>query len=427
MRIDVAAPLKGRRLIVACCGSIAAVKVPLLVSALVQAGAEVRCVVTPSAARLVSPVALASLSRHVCYQDGDEWSPSCPRPLHIELAEWAELVIIAPLSATSLGRWCAGMADGLLASLLLATEAPVLAAAAMNTAMWAHPAVRRNWDTVLTWSTVLGLSPGSGLLACDRIGPGRMAEPDRIILAAASLFSRAGASDPLQRDWCGRSLLVTAGPTVESLDRVRTLTNRSSGAMGVLLAQAALLRGASVTLVHGPLRCPETWLEGLDCVPVESSEEMEAALTNHQQRADAVAMVAAVADLRRSDGGRADKPSKQQLLAGMAEGWTQVPDLLQGLSLNRPPGQVVLGFAALAGSELEMRRIGEQKRQAKGCDLLMVNPIDRADQGLMSLNNGGWLLGPTDARTIDPQPKLSMAHVLLDALLEAQAATSAES
>ena len=124
MRIDVAAPLKGRRLIVACCGSIAAVKVPLLVSALVQAGAEVRCVVTPSAARLVSPVALASLSRHVCYQDGDEWSPSCPRPLHIELAEWAELVIIAPLSATSLGRWCAGMADGLLASLLLATGSP---------------------------------------------------------------------------------------------------------------------------------------------------------------------------------------------------------------------------------------------------------------------------------------------------------------
>ena len=154
MRIDVAAPLKGRRLIVACCGSIAAVKVPLLVSALVQAGAEVRCVVTPSAARLVSPVALASLSRHVCYQDGDEWSPSCPRPLHIELAEWAELVIIAPLSATSLGRWCAGMADGLLASLLLATEAPVLAAAAMNTAMWAHPAVRRNWDTVLTLSLI---------------------------------------------------------------------------------------------------------------------------------------------------------------------------------------------------------------------------------------------------------------------------------
>ena len=111
----------------------------------------------------------------------------------------------------------------------------------------------------------------------------------------------------------------------------------------------------------------------------------------------------------------------------MAEGWTVVPDLLQGLSLNRLPGQVVLGFAALAGSELEMRGIGEQKRQAKGCDLLMVNPIDRADQGLMSLNNGGWLLGPTDARTIDPQPKLSMAHVLLDALLEAQAATSAES
>ena len=127
MRTDVSTALKGRRLLVAVSGSIAAVKTPLLVSALVKAGAEVRCLVTPSAAKLVSPLALASLSRHRCYTEDDGWDSSCSRPLHIELAEWAELVLLAPLSATSLSRWSQGSADGLLASVLLACDCPVLA------------------------------------------------------------------------------------------------------------------------------------------------------------------------------------------------------------------------------------------------------------------------------------------------------------
>ncbi|MGB1417081.1 MAG: bifunctional phosphopantothenoylcysteine decarboxylase/phosphopantothenate--cysteine ligase CoaBC [Synechococcus sp.] len=419
MRIDGAGSLKGRRCLVACCGSIAAVKTPLLVSALVKAGADVRCVVTPSASRLVSPVALASLSRHRCYQDGDEWSASCPRPLHIELAEWAELVIVAPLSATSLGRWCAGLADGLLASLLLATEAPVLAAAAMNTGMWSHPAVRQNWAILQSWPRVLPLAPGEGLLACDRIGPGRMAEPERILLAAASLFCRGESPVPLPRDWSGRRLLVSAGPTLEQLDEARLITNRSSGVMGVLLAQAAALRGAEVELVHGPLRCPEPWLEGLRCHAVTSAGEMERVLQAHQADAAAVAMVAAVADLRRFDGGGQGKQPKQQLIDSIGSGWTLVPDLLKGLARSRPPGQVLLGFAALAGEEAQMRRLGEQKRVAKGCDLLMVNPIDRPDQGFESPNNGGWLLDAHGCTVIEPSPKLAVAQRLLDHLLDA--------
>lgn len=431
MRIDVAAPLKGRRCLVACCGSIAAVKTPLLVSALVKAGAEVRCVVTPSAARLVSPVALASLSRHRCYQNGDEWSAACPRPLHIELAEWAEIVIVAPLSATSLGRWCAGLADGLLASLLLATEAPVLAAAAMNTGMWSHPAVRQNWATIQRWPRVLPLAPSSGLLACDRIGSGRMAEPERIVLAAASLFSRGEPPSSIVRDCVGRRLLVSAGPTVEALDAARLITNLSSGLMGVLLAQAAAMRGAEVALVHGPLQCPEAWLEGLECESVRSAAEMQRALEARQGDVDAVAMVAAVSDLRRVDGGGQGKKPKQQLIDSIGSGWTLVPDLLEGLARRRPSGQVLLGFAALAGEETQMLRRGEQKRVAKGCDLLMVNPIDRSDQGFGSINNGGWLLDESGCTAIESMPKLAMAHRLLDRLLEAvqpvPVAVSAES
>ena len=419
MRIDVAAPLRGRHLLVACCGSIAAIKTPLLVSALVKAGAEVRCVVTPSASRLVSPVALASLSRHRCYEDGDEWSASCQRPLHIELAEWADLVIVAPLSATSLGRWCAGLADGLVASLLLATEAPVLAVAAMNTAMWSHPSVCQNWDTIQRWSGVQPLSPSLGLLACDRNGSGRMAEPERIVLAAASLFSRGEAHAFADRDWLGRRFLVSAGPTLEALDSARMITNRSTGVMGVLLAQAASLRGADVTLVHGPLQCPEAWLEGLTSHAIQSAAEMQTVMSAHQADVDAVAMVAAVSDLCRVDGASAGKQPKEQLLEAMGSGWTLVPDLLEGLSRDRPVGQVLLGFAALTGEEQEMRDRGERKRVSKGCDLLMVNPIDRPNQGFGLMNNGGWLLEQAGCTPIDCMPKLELAHRLLDRLLNA--------
>ncbi|HYP03785.1 MAG TPA: flavoprotein, partial [Cyanobium sp.] len=171
-------PLAGRRVLVLISGSIAAVKLPSLVSALVHRGALVRCVLSPAASRLVSPVALASLSRHPCHLDEDQWSHRAARPLHVELAEWADLVLLAPLSATTLGRWVQGLADSLLASVLLAGEAPVLVAPAMNTAMWDAPAVRRNWLELQSWERVLPLAPGSGLLACDRVGEGRMAEPD---------------------------------------------------------------------------------------------------------------------------------------------------------------------------------------------------------------------------------------------------------
>ena len=368
MKIEAARPLMGRRLLVAVTGSIAAVKTPLLVSALIKAGAEVRCLVTPSAARLVSPVALASLSRHRCYQDEDQWNSSEPRPLHVALAEWAELVIVAPLSATSLARWTQGLADGLLASLLLACERPVLAAAAMNTAMWSNPAVRRNWQELQADPRVLPLAPESGLLACDRIGDGRMADPKMIELAVVSGLLQADETGRLQRDWQGRRLLVTAGSTVEVLDPARLLINRSSGRMGVLLAQAARLRGAQVDLVHGPLKLPVAWLEGLAAYPVTSADEMQDMLAQLQSKADAVAMAAAVVDVRRVNPAQAEKLSKDCLLQSFSQGWEQVPDLLAELVLRRPVGQVLLGFAALTANEAQIQHLGEEKRLRKGCN-----------------------------------------------------------
>jgi phosphopantothenoylcysteine decarboxylase/phosphopantothenate--cysteine ligase len=401
-------PLAGRRVLVAITGSIAAVKLPQLVSALVQRGAEVRCVLTPSAARLVSPVALASLSRQPCYLDADQWSHQAPRPLHVELAEWAELVLLAPLSASSLGRWVHGLADTLLASVLLATEAPVLAAAAMNTSMWQSAPVQRNWLQLQAMERVLPLGPAEGLLACDRQGAGRMAEPAHLLLALESL-----ALWGWRRDWQGLRLLVTAGPTREPLDPARCLTNPSTGLMGVLLAQAARLRGAEVTLVHGPLSLDPALLEGLRRVPVVTAAELEQALATAQPRADAIAMAAAVADHRRA-APLADKLSKQELEAALSSGWQTVPDLLQQLVARRPVGQRILGFAAHSGDVLSQARA---KFARKGCDLLFANPIDQPAAGFGAPANRGWLLGPGDqVREMGPAGKLAIAHCLLSAL-----------
>ena len=401
-------PLAGRRILVAITGSIAAVKMPLVVSALAKRGAQVRCVLTPSAASLVSPVALASLSRHQCYLDADQWSHQAPRPLHVELAEWAELVLLAPLSATSLGRWVHGLADTLLASTLLATEAPVVAAAAMNTSMWQAPPVQRNWQALQSFERVLTLGPASGLLACDRQGDGRMAEPEQLLLALESL-----ALWGWQRDWLGLGLLVSAGPTREALDPARFLSNGSTGLMGVLLSQAARLRGASVHLVHGPLQVHPGLLEGLVCNPVQTAAQMQAALVAAQGQVDAIAMVAAVADHRRVEP-LARKLSKQELGEFWAEGWEEVPDLLAGLVARRPPGQTILGFAAHSGDGLAAAR---EKLRRKGCDWLFANPIDQPDAGFGRPTNQGWLLGPGGQEIeIQPASKHAIAHQLLTAL-----------
>ena len=405
---SLADPLKGRRVLVGISGSIAAVKLPLVVSALAKRGAEVRCVLTPSAAQLVSPVVLSSLSRQRCYLDADQWSHTAARPLHVELAEWAELVLLAPLSATSLGRWVYGLGDTLLASLLLATEAPVLAAAAMNTAMWASPGVSRNWQTLQDFERVLPLGPGAGLLACDREGAGRMAEPESLLLALESL-----ALWGWQRDWQGRRLLVSAGPTREWFDPARCITNPSSGRMGVLLAQAARLRGAEVDLVHGPLQLEPAWLEGLHCHPIETGAELQASLEALQPSADAIAMAAAVADHRPKQRFN-HKPDKQDLAVAMEAGWEPIPDVLRGLVERRPAGQGILGFAAHTGDVLPQ---AQAKWARKGCDLLFANPIDAPGAGFGGLTNEGWILGPGEVvQRVEPMGKLALAHRLLTAL-----------
>ena len=406
--------LSGKKILVAVTGSIAAVKAPILVSRLIKAGAEVKCVITQSAANLVSPLSLSTLSRNKCYQDKDQWADSQTKPLHIALAEWAELIIVAPMSATSLSRFTSGSADGLLASILLASQSQIVMAAAMNTSMWEHQSVKKNWNYVKNIDQVITLEPSEGLLACDRVGDGKMVSLDIIELASESAFIFHEENKFLTKDLKDIRFLISAGPTVEALDAVRQITNRSSGKMGVFIAQAAKLRGAEVDLVHGPVSVQQDLLEGLNTYPVRSSNEMGAKIDDLQPSAQVIVMAAAISDFKNNSPSE-QKISKEFFLKSIFDNLEMTSDIIKNQTRKKLENQIFLGFAAETGSDNEIIEKGENKRVSKGCDLLMTNPIDRAGQGFDENFNSGFLLGPKKmVKKLSFSTKLAISHQLLD-------------
>ena len=406
--------LSGKKILVAVTGSIAAVKAPILVSRLIKAGAEVKCVITQSATNLVSPLSLSTLSRNKCYQDKDQWADSQTKPLHIALAEWAELIIVAPLSATSLSKFTSGSADGLLASILLASQSQIVMAAAMNTSMWENQSVKKNWNYVKTIDQVITLEPSAGLLACDRVGNGKMVNLDIIEMASESAFIFHAENKFLTKDLKDIRFLISAGPTVEALDAARQLTNRSSGKMGVLIAQAAKLRGAEVDLVHGPVSVQQDLLEGLNTYPVRSSNEMGAKIDDLQPSAQVIVMAAAVSDFKNNSPSE-QKISKEFFLKSIFDDLEMTSDLIKNQTKKKLENQIFLGFAAETGSDNEIIEKGEKKRVSKGCDLLMANPIDRTGQGFDENFNSGFLLGPKKmVKKLSFSTKLAISHQLLD-------------
>ena len=406
--------LSGKKILVAVTGSIAAVKAPILVSRLIKAGVEVRCVITQSAAKLVSPLSLSTLSRNKCYQDKDQWEDSQTKPLHIALAEWAELIIVAPMSATSLSKFTSGNADGLLASILLAAQSQIVIAPAMNTSMWSNLSVKKNWNHIKTNDQIISLEPSEGLLACDRFGDGKMVNLDIIELASESAFIFHEKNKFLTKDLKGIRFLVSAGPTVEDLDAARQLTNRSSGRMGVLISQAAKLRGADVDLVHGPISVQEDLLEGLNTYAVRSSTEMGEKIDDLQPSAQVIVMAAAVSDFKKNSPSK-KKISKEFFIKSIFDDLEMTTDLIKNQTRKKLENQIFLGFAAETGNDNEIIEKGEKKRVLKGCDLLMANPIDRAGQGFDKNFNSGFLLGPKKmVKNLSFSTKLSISHQLLD-------------
>ncbi|MBD2454814.1 bifunctional phosphopantothenoylcysteine decarboxylase/phosphopantothenate--cysteine ligase CoaBC [Nostoc sp. FACHB-87] len=393
---------RNNRVLICVGGGIAAYKVCEVVSTLFKSGVEVRVILTRSAQEFITPLTLATLSRHPAYTDDDFWQPTHSRPLHIELGEWADLIVIAPLTANTLAKLTYGMADNLLTNTVLASTCPVLLAPAMNTDMWEQLTVQRNWQQLLTDSRYHGMSTASGLLACDRIGAGRMAEPAEIVTRVHSLLHTGG-----KRDLVGKRILISAGGTREYLDPVRFIGNPSTGKMGLALAQAALHRGANVTLVHGVASWDVPL--GVQAIPVISAEEMQQVMLEYLPNADVIVMSAAVADVKPKDYSTEKLPKRSLPQALPLE---PVPDIVAQLAQLKQPHQLLIGFAAQSGDIITPAK---EKLQTKKLDVIVANPIDQPDSGFGSNNNQAIFLdGQNHQLEIAHCSKLEMAHHLFD-------------
>lgn len=394
--------VRGRRVLIGIGGGIAAYKVCEVVSTLFKAGAEVRVILTNSAQGFITPLTLATLSRHPAYTDDNFWQPIHQRPLHIHLGEWAEVFVIAPLTANTLAKLSHGMADNLLTNTILASTCPVLLAPAMNTEMWQQLAVQRNWRQLLTDSRYHGMNTNSGLLACDRVGAGRMAEPTEIVTHIESLLHTKG-----KRDLVGKRVLISAGGTREHIDPVRFIGNPSTGKMGLALAQAALHRGAVVTLVHSPA----SWdvPQGVQSIGVLSAEQMRSSMLESFPSADLIVMSAAVADVKPANYS-AQKLPKDSLPRNLPLEF--VPDIVAELARLKQPHQRLIGFAAQTG---DIVTPALKKLQEKKLDAIAANPIDQPDSGFGSDNNTAIFLDKQGRQVeISHCSKLQMAHYLFD-------------
>jgi phosphopantothenoylcysteine decarboxylase/phosphopantothenate--cysteine ligase len=397
---------KSKRILICVGGGIAAYKVCELVSTLFKSGVELRVILTKSAQEFITPLTLATLSRHQAYTDDDFWQPIYERPLHIELGAWADLIVIAPLTANTLAKLAYGMADNLLTNTVLASTCLVLLAPAMNTDMWEQVAVQRNWRQLLTDSRFYGTGTASGLLACDRIGAGRMAEPTEIFVYIQSLLHTQG-----NRDLAGKQVLISAGGTREYLDPVRFIGNPSTGKMGLALAQAALHRGAKVTLVH----CPASWEVplGIEGIAVVSAEEMQQVMFKHLTNADIIIMSAAVADVKPRDYS-SEKLPKRSLPEHLP--LAAVPDIVAQIGSCKQPHQYLIGFAAQTGDIITPAK---EKLQRKKLDAIVANPIDKVDSGFGSDHNQAVFLDKQGREVEIPAcSKLKMAHYLFDFVQE---------
>lgn len=397
--------------VVAVTGGIAAYKTVQLVRTLVTGGHDVHVVPTDDALRFVGTTTWEAVSRNPVTTSVHD---DVAQVRHVALGRDADLVIVAPATANTLAKMAAGFGDSLLTVTLLATTAPVVVAPAMHTAMWQHPATRANVETLRARGVHI-VGPADGPLTGGDSGPGRMAEPDEIAAAALAVTARA-ASDG---DLAGLRVAVSTGGTREPIDPVRYLGNRSSGRQGVALALAAADRGAQVRLVaahvdDGVLDAAAHH-PGIRIDRVESTLELQQAMTDAAETADVVAMVAAVADYRMAQASpRKHRKEDGPLRLDLVEN----PDVLAGLVAARRPGQTIVGFAAeTVADDAELLERGRRKRERKGVDLLAVNRVD-GGRTFGAPDNRVVLLDATGAVVSDTQgTKRAVADALWDAVV----------
>ncbi|MEQ5800813.1 bifunctional phosphopantothenoylcysteine decarboxylase/phosphopantothenate--cysteine ligase CoaBC [Halomonas sp. H10-9-1] len=410
-------PTTGRRVLLGISAGIAAYKSALLARLLKQAGCEVRVVMTQGAQAFITPLTLQALT-------GEPVRTSLLDPEaeagmgHIELARWADTILIAPATADLMARLAAGMADDLLTTLCLASDAEKVMAPAMNQAMWRHPATQRNASRLAADGWRL-LGPDSGDQACGDTGPGRMLEPEAI-LAALPSDDAAPAGSPA----AGLTITITAGPTREPLDPVRYLSNHSSGKMGYALAEAAAALGARVKLISGPvaLPCPA----GVERIEIETALEMHEAVTRLAPLSDLFIGCAAVADYR-AETAAEHKIKKVDGEAGMTLHLVKNPDIIASVAaLPESQRPLVVGFAA---ETRDVAAYARDKLARKGLDMIVANDVSQEGLGFGSDHNAALMLWRGNAgeeqEQLAPQPKHEMAQAVMSRALACLAARTA--
>ncbi len=355
--------LQDKKMLIGITGSIAAYKTILLVRLLVKSGAQVKVVMTPSAKEFVSPLVLSTLSRNEVIMElanNNSWSN------HVALGRWADVMLIAPLSCNTMAKMANGICDNLLMAVYLSATCPVVLAPAMDEDMWKHPATKRNLALLKSYGHQL-ISVESGELASGLIGEGRMAEPETIAAYLVNFLSQQS-----KKEFTGKNVLITAGPTYENIDPVRFIGNHSTGKMGLAIAEEMMMRGADVTLVLGPSQLPVP--EGLkQVVRVTSARQMYEACVDVFNEMDIAVMTAAVADYTPEEV-ETEKIKKKNDVLQLS--LTKTKDILGSLGKLKSKKQVLVGFALETNNE---RQYAMDKLRSKNADMIVMNSA--AEQG----------------------------------------------
>ncbi|MEK3855175.1 bifunctional phosphopantothenoylcysteine decarboxylase/phosphopantothenate--cysteine ligase CoaBC [Cytobacillus sp. FSL H8-0458] len=356
--------LTGKKILLCVTGGIAVYKAAALTSKLTQAGAQVKVILSESAANFVAPLTFQALSRHDVYTDTFDEKDS-KVIAHIDLADWADLILVAPATANIIGKLANGIADNMITTTLLAASSPIWVAPAMNVHMYSHPAVQKNIETLYGFGCRF-IEPSEGYLACGYVGKGRLEEPEKITETISEFFK------PSRLELTGRKVVITAGPTREKIDPVRYITNHSTGKMGYAIAEAAVSAGAEVVLISGPVSINAP--AGLKLIKVESAEEMYHAAINEFGHADVVIKTAAVSDYRpkvTSAQKMKKKPGNEVLEL------ERTKDILFELGQKKEK-QILIGFAA---ETEQVEEYAKGKLMKKNADMIVANNVTAEGAG----------------------------------------------
>lgn len=380
-------------------GGIAAYKMLQVASNLTKLNHNVYTIMTESATKFINPLTFHSLT-HLPVET-DLFSSTSNEVKHIELADQADVFLIAPASANFLGKAAAGIADDLLTTVILASRAPIIVAPSMNVHMFENQIVQQNM-TVLAERGYQIISPAAGYLACGYNGKGRLPEPELLVEAVLKELSK--------KDLTGKNILITAGPTREAIDPVRFISNNSSGKMGYALAKAAAYRGADVTLISGPTAL--TPPVGVNYIAVKTAAEMKTEVNNNFSKSDITIMAAAVADYRPL---QTNSEKLKKSTGNLKVELTRTTDILAEIAKNKRKDQLLVGFAAESQNLLAN---AQKKLEEKAADFIIANDISLPDLGFGSNNNKITILTGESKTTLPVQSKEKLAHKIFDYLID---------